>query len=97
MSDPTHPAQLTIERCHCAYDACQTYGFKEGTFYQGSGFEKETAERIATSYNVTVNMDDPKEVVDALISLARDVSNLTLHHPRLVMQRADEILSHIRS
>lgn len=97
MSNLTYPAKLTPERCCCAYVSCQTYGFKEGIFYQGSGFEKEVAERIATSYNVTVNMDDPKEVVDALVSLARDVSNLKLHHPHLVQQRAAEILSHIRS
>jgi hypothetical protein len=41
-------------------------------------------------------MDDPQEVVRALISLAKDIENMTLHHPRLLMTRAEEILSHIR-
>jgi hypothetical protein len=46
--------------------------------------------------DVVAEMDDPQEVVRALISLAKDIENMTLHHPRLLMTRAEEILSHIR-
>lgn len=99
MPDPTHPAQLTIERCRCAYVSCQTYGFKEGTFYQGCGFEKETAERVAASYNACVNMDNPQEIVRALLSFVRDYAKNDIRdlQEQKDALRAREILSHIRS
>lgn len=89
------PDTLTLKQCSCGAQ-CKTYGFKQGTFYQGSGFDKETAERVASSYNACTHMDDPKEIVAALISLARDVESIELHHEQHIKARAIEILSHIR-
>ena len=96
MPTRTIESRLTVRQCQCPHTTCETYGFKEGTFYQGCGFNKDTAERVAACYNVCAEMDDPQEVVRALISLAKDIENMTLHHPRLLITRAEEILSHIR-
>jgi len=73
------PKTLTVERCRCPWPNCSTYQFKEGLFYQGSGFSKEAAEEIAHRYNVH------EELVDALKHLMRyDYSTLFLitlsHH-----------------
>jgi len=59
------PKTLTVERCRCPCPNCSTYQFKEGLFYQGSGFSKEAAEEIAHRYNVH------EELVDALKHLMR--------------------------
>ena len=45
------PKKLTLEPCGCDYDKCQRTGFKEGTFYQGNGFDRPLAEEIARRYN----------------------------------------------
>ena len=90
---PTAP-RLDILRCQCSSPNCRTYGFRQGIFYQGCGFDKPTAERIEKSYNACVKIDDPTEIVGALISLAKEVE-LLYHHAKL-SNRATEILSHIR-
>ncbi len=99
MLDPTYPAKLTIERCCCRSATCRTYAFKEGIFYQGCGFEKETAERVAASYNACVNMDNPQEIVSALLSFVRDYAKNDIRdlQEQKDALRAREILSHIRS
>jgi hypothetical protein len=43
--------QLTLERCSCEHKQCKRWGFKEGMFYQGSGFTLEEAQEIARRYN----------------------------------------------
>ena len=86
--------RLDIQKCNCM-PTCMTYGFKQGTFYQGAGFDKNTAERVAASYNASIYMDDPKEIIAALIALARDVESIELHHEQHLSKRATEILSHI--
>ena len=86
--------RLDVQKCNCT-PICATYGFKQGTFHQGAGFDKNTAERIAASYNASIHMDDPKEIIAALIALARDVKSIELHHEQHLSKRATEILSHI--
>lgn len=46
----TLPSKLTPEKCPCGHEACDTWGFKEGTYYQGCGFPREIAEEIAKRY-----------------------------------------------
>ena len=43
--------RLTPEKCQCNNRNCTTYGFRQGTFYQGCGFEQDQAEEIARRYN----------------------------------------------
>lgn len=45
------PKQLTPEKCNCGAPLCNRYGFREGMFYQGTGFDKEVAEEIAKRYS----------------------------------------------
>jgi hypothetical protein len=43
---------ITIERCRCGHKCCQDYWLVGlGKFVQGSGFEKDDAERIARLLN----------------------------------------------
>lgn len=86
--------KLDIAKCNCSAQ-CKTYGFKQGTFYQGCGFDRSTAIRIERSYNACASMDDPKEIVEALISLAKDVA-LSAVHAAPLAYRSKEILSHIK-
>jgi len=49
---------VTIEKCRCGHAVCNTHGLNIGTFYQGSGWDKETALEIAhrlNSYDILVN------------------------------------------
>lgn len=96
MSKDAIAQRLTIQQCQCGRTLCNMCGFKEGTFYQGNGFNKATAERVAECYNLCAQMDSPTEVIHALQSLARDVVHIDAHHPQRLATRAEEILSHIR-
>lgn len=42
---------ITTVKCQCGHRSCKTYGLSIGTFYQGCGFDKETAEKLALAYN----------------------------------------------
>lgn|SRR3990167_7054844 len=35
-----------IVKCKCGDPVCRTYGLNVGTFYQGTGFDKDVAEEI---------------------------------------------------
>lgn len=48
---------VTIEKCKCGDKVCKTYGLSVGNFYQGCGFDKETATAIAGAINKFA--DDP--------------------------------------
>lgn len=48
MADPT---EIEAVKCQCGHPACQTYGLSLGRFYQGCGFTKEEADRIALCWN----------------------------------------------
>lgn len=37
---------VVIEKCSCGHPSCSYYGLSNGQFYQGTGFDLETAERI---------------------------------------------------
>lgn len=50
--------RLSIKRCQCTASTCKTFQFNEGTFYEGCGFDEETAKRIAKIYNATAHLTD---------------------------------------
>ena len=37
--------------CPCGHPSCKTYQLTEGIFYQGNGFDKDTAEYLARCLN----------------------------------------------
>lgn len=43
--------KVTIEKCQCGHPSCNYYGVSNGTFYQGNGWDKETAEFVAWCFN----------------------------------------------
>lgn len=43
--------KVEIEKCQCGASICNRYGLNDGTFYQGCGWDKETAERHAACWN----------------------------------------------
>lgn len=45
------PTTLTLQPCNCGAPTCKRTGFREGTFYQGSGFERELAEEVKRRYD----------------------------------------------
>lgn len=51
---------VTIEKCPCGHPTCKYYGVSNGTFYQGCGWDEETAQFVADCFNY-------KESVDAAI------------------------------
>lgn len=48
---------IIAKKCPCDHAACTTWQLNIGTFYQGCGFDKETAQRIANLMN-GVSMDN---------------------------------------
>lgn len=46
------PDKLTLKKCGCGHVGCDTWRFKEGIFYQGSGFSKRVAKEVARRYNI---------------------------------------------
>lgn len=92
------PHTLTVVKCACRHTQCTTYGFKEGTFYQGCGFDKETAERIAEVYNVSSRFDEPvAETINALVAFVQDTYIALINQPPnarnvKIERRAREIL-----
>lgn len=48
--------RVEIVKCPCGDSICSTYGLSEGMFYQGSGWDKETAERMAAAWNATLSI-----------------------------------------
>lgn len=45
------PATLTLERCSCGSEVCNRFGFAEGMFYQGSGFDEPLAQEVKRRYD----------------------------------------------
>lgn len=80
---------ITIERCPCG--DCETYGLSDGTFFQGSGWPKELAQRHADCFNAMDGIEDPFEFmrqVAYLLEAARGV--VTLEHGHLPLREAIE-------
>lgn len=46
--------KVTIEKCQCSHPSCNYYGVSNGTFYQGNGWDKETAIFVAWCFNSRV-------------------------------------------
>ncbi len=42
---------ITVSKCTCGHKGCNKYWLSCGSFVQGSGFEKETANIIANIIN----------------------------------------------
>jgi hypothetical protein len=45
---------IGIEKCLCGDAVCRKYGLSVGTFYNGAGFDQETAQFIADAINEKV-------------------------------------------
>lgn len=92
QQDDEIPQQLSVIRCQCPAVTCRTYGFREGMFYQGCGFNEKTALRVAGIYNECKYMDNPVEVIRGALSILRDVTR-TKHHESVTLRvRARQIL-----
>lgn len=93
MATETVPRTLTVRRCQCSSPHCEAYGFAEGMFYQGSGFDRVVANRIADIYNSCQKMESPVETIRGALSVLRSLK--TVHTPQqleIVKARAGEIL-----
>jgi len=54
--------KVTAVLCPCGYKNCKTYGVSNGTFYQGCGWDKESAEFVAWAFN---NQEQIKSLMHA--------------------------------
>lgn len=43
--------EVKVVKCRCGNAYCRTYGLNIGTFYQGAGFDEDTANLIARLLN----------------------------------------------
>ena len=50
MPTRTIESRLTVRQCQCPHTTCETYGFKEGTFYQGENTQCMAIERSTALY-----------------------------------------------
>lgn len=47
--------RVEIVKCQCGDPICTRYGLNDGLFYQGCGWDKETAERHAACWNACID------------------------------------------
>lgn len=59
------PQTLTLQPCNCGASTCDRVAFREGMFYQGSGFPRELAEEVKRRYD-TYQPDRERRLVEAL-------------------------------
>ena len=52
-----------IKKCQCGSPVCNRYGLSNGMFYQGSGWDKDVAERMAKCWNANIGV--PTEDIKA--------------------------------
>lgn len=43
--------KVTAVLCPCGHKTCKTYGVSNGTFYQGTGWDLESASFVAWAFN----------------------------------------------
>lgn len=69
-----------IVKCSCGDPVCTYYGLNIGHFPQGSGFDKETAERLAMMW-------DSYDLVKGRMNYATD------EHAKILVKNADLIIA----
>ncbi len=42
---------VNVTKCQCGHPLCKTYGVSNGTFYQGCGWDRDTAIFVAYCFN----------------------------------------------
>ena len=52
---------VTIIQCQCGHPSCIYYGVSNGSFNQGNGWDKKTAEFVAWAFN-------NREALDTLVA-----------------------------
>jgi hypothetical protein len=60
---------VTIVKCRCGDEVCNTYGLSDGDFYIGNGWEKKRAQEYADAINI---YDADRKLLAAMVQVGRE-------------------------
>lgn len=68
--------QITVVKCACGDAHCSTWGLSNGTFYQGSGWDKETADRLVACWNLFTGVGQLLNGADVVLAAVEKVKGI---------------------
>lgn len=67
------PKTLTLKRCPCGEEVCNRFGYEEGMFHMGTGFDAPLAQEVKRRYEREPAL---AHALEALLTAAKDAWRL---------------------